>query len=161
MKPLIGGTRAPDFTLTSPDGSIVNLHTVLASGPAVITLIPNIAHPDAGQLVDNFRDDFNEFSALKANVVVIINAGKEEVGKFHEEHGLQYPVFPDNNREVFRKFGAMDGIVVKKPRKYVCVVDREGMITKAFRSVDANKLSRQSLYALRDQMGRSALSNKK
>ncbi|MBX8638239.1 MAG: redoxin domain-containing protein [Thermoplasmata archaeon] len=161
MKPLMSGTKAPDFTLTSPDGVIVNLNAVLASGPAVITLIPNIAHADATQLIDNFRDDFNEFTALKANVIVILDAGKEEVRRLHDEHELQYPIFPDNNREVFRKFRAMDGIIAKKPRKYVCVVNREGMITKAFRSVDANKLSRQSLYALRDQMGRSALSNKK
>ena len=157
----MNGTKAPDFTLASPDGTMVNLRAVLDTGPAVITLIPNIAHADAGQLVDNFRDDFNEFSALKANVVVVLDAGKDEVMKFHDEHGLQYPLFPDKNREVFRKFGALEGLLSKRSRKYVCVVNRDGVITKAFRSVDANKLSRQTLYALRDQMGRSALSNKK
>lgn len=161
MKSLTSGTKAPDFTLTSPDGIIVNLKTVLASGPAVVTLVPDITHADAAYIIDNFRDDFNEFSALKANVIVVIDAKKEAVGKLHAEHELQYPLFPDNSREVFRKFRAMDGIIVKKPKKYVCVIDREGTITKAFRSVDANKLSRQTLYALRDQMGRSALSNKK
>ncbi|MBX8644462.1 MAG: redoxin domain-containing protein [Thermoplasmata archaeon] len=160
MKPILNGP-APDFTLRSPDGVIMNMKTVLSGGPAVVVLLPNINHQDSSYIVDNFRDDFNEFKALRAGIVTVFNSDEEAVAKMHSEHELQYPIFADPDREVFRKFRAMDGLILKKPRKYACVINTEGLITKAFRSIDANRFSRQALYALRDQMGRSALSSKK
>jgi peroxiredoxin len=161
MKPLTSGSDAPDFTLKSPDGVIVNLKTALSAGPAVVVLLPDINHQDSVSVVENFRDDYNEFKALRASVITVIRAAEEDVGKLHREHELPFPVFSDKAGEIFRKFRALDGLLVKKPRKYACVVSTDGRITRAFRSIDANKLSRQTLYALRDQMGRSALSNRK
>lgn len=157
MKAPIKGERAPDFTLTSPDGTIANLNTVIQTGPVVLVLLPDIAHQDASDIVDNFRDDFNEFTALKASVITVLKADKDTVEKFHADHELNYPIFPDPTGELFKKFGAVEGFIAKKPRKYAFVIDREGMVTKPFRSIDSNKFSRQALYALRDQMGRSAL----
>ncbi|MBX8632805.1 MAG: redoxin domain-containing protein, partial [Thermoplasmata archaeon YP2-bin.285] len=161
MKPLTSGSDAPDFTLKSPDGVLVNLKTALAAGPAVVVLLPDITHQDSISVVENFRDDFNEFKALRASVITVIRAPDEDVGRLHSEHELPFPIFSDKTGEIFRKFKSLDGLLVKKPRKYACVVNTDGRITKAFRSVDANKLSRQTLYALRDQMGRSALHNRK
>ncbi|MEM3852003.1 MAG: redoxin domain-containing protein [Methanomassiliicoccales archaeon] len=157
MKTLEKGMAAPDFTLKSPSGVIFNLKQALATGPAVVVFLPDAHNQDAQYVVDNFRDDLNEFKALRATVVPIVKASEEEVSTLQKEHELPFPVFPNPDASVFRKYGAMDGFLVKKPKKYACVVNPEGIITKAFRSVDANKLSRQSLYALRDQMGRSAL----
>jgi peroxiredoxin Q/BCP len=157
MKTPTKGDKAPDFTLTSPDGTMASLATVIQTGPVVLLFVPDITHRDAGEIVDNFRDDYNEFKALKASVITVINADSEAVSKFHEEHQLNYPIFPDPTAALFRKYGAVEGYLLKKPRKYGFVIDREGNVSKPFRSVDSNKFSRQALYALRDQMGRSAL----
>ncbi len=157
MKAPEKGTKAPDFSLTSGDGTIANLNTIIQSGPVVLVFLPDINHQDAGEIVDNFRDDFNEFLALKASVIVAIHADAASVQKFHDEHQLNYPVFPEPTGALFRKYGAVEGLIVKKPRKFAFVIDREGVVTRPFRSVDSNKFSRQALYALRDQMGRSAL----
>lgn len=157
MKAPMKGTKAPDFTLTSPDGTIASLSTALQAGPAVLVFLPDISHRDTGDITDNFRDDFNEFAALKASIVTVIHADGAAVSKFHAEHELNYPLFADPSAELFRKYGAMEGLLVKKPRKFAFVIDRDGVVTKPFRSIDSNKFSRQALYALRDQMGRSAL----
>lgn len=157
MKAPMKGEKAPDFTLTSPDGTLANLNTVIQTGPVVLVFVPDISHQDAGAIVDNFRDDFNEFAALKASIITVLHADKDAVSRFHEEHELNYPIFPDPAGELFKKFGAVEGFLVKKPRKFAFVIDRDGMVTKPFRSIDSNKFSRQALYALRDQMGRSAL----
>ncbi len=129
----------------------------MQSGPAVLVFLPDISHSDASDIVDNFRDDFNEFLALKASIIVAVHSDSQTVQKFHDEHQLNYPIFPDPSAALFRKYGAMEGLIMKKPRKYAFVIDRDGTVTKPFRSVDSNKFSRQALYALRDQMGRSAL----
>jgi peroxiredoxin len=160
MKPLQNGMNAPDFSLKSPEGIMVNLKTALTQGPAVIIMLPDINHRDTADIVDNFRDDYNEFTALRANLIPIIRAEDDALVKLKQEHELQFSLFGDPGATVFKKYGALDGLIFKKPKKYGCVVDRSGTITRAFRSVDANKFSRQALYALRDQMGRSALRSK-
>lgn len=159
MKALTKGSNAPDFTLTSPDGVIANISAAVKGGPVVLVFLPDIGHTDASEIVDNFRDDFNEFSALKASIVAVLRADSALVEKMHEEHQLNFPLFPDPAGGVFKMYGAVEGFLVKKPRKYAFIIDRDGTITKVFRSVDSNKFSRQALYALRDQMGRSALRN--
>lgn len=159
MKALAKGDRAPDFTLKSPDGTIANLKSINQTGPIVIVFLPDINHSDTTEILDNFRDDYNEFTALKASLIPVVHADDNSVGRLHEEHNLNFPVFADPDGELFRLYGAREGFLIKRPRKYAYVVDREQTVSKAFRSVDSNKFSRQALYALRDQMGRSALHN--
>lgn len=157
MKPLEKGMKAPELTLRSAGGTMLSIRDALNQGPAVIVLLPSANRSDTLEIIDNFRDDYNEFKALRASIIIIIKATDDELLKLQAEHELQYPLFGTTDNSLFRKFGALEGLMTKKPKKYGCVVDREGTITMAFRSIDSNKFSRQAIYALRDQMGRSAL----
>jgi len=161
MKSLAKGEKLPDFTVFDTYGREVGRDMITAGRPSVLVLLPNLAAQDAADIVDNFRDDYNEFSVLRAAIVTIIRTDATSLNKFHSEHNLQFPVFADPKGGIFRKFGAMEGLLFRKPRKFAVVSDSSQTVTKAFRSVDSNKFSRQALYALRDQMGRSALMKKK
>jgi len=62
------GSKAPDFTLSSQSGEMVNLSDFLGKRPVVLYFYPSIVQSGASSLTCAFRDEHDTFTKLDAEV---------------------------------------------------------------------------------------------
>jgi peroxiredoxin len=65
------GSKAPDFTLPSQSGEIVNLKGFVGSKPVVLFFYPKDDTPGCTKQACAFRDDYEQFGKLDAEVIGI------------------------------------------------------------------------------------------
>ena len=110
------GSKAPDFTLTRPDGTEVGLHD-FAGQPVLLTFLQAACQP--------CRDVVPELNRVhqKGKVKVIaVNSGEADaVGRWAAETGARFPVLAQNQRDLSRQYQ-----VVASP--FAFLINEQGVI---------------------------------
>jgi peroxiredoxin Q/BCP len=155
-KPLsLEGRKAPAFELPDRDGRRVALKDLLAAGPLVLYFYPRDMTPGCTVEACSFRDHRREIAALGAQVVGISADSEASHGKFIDKYSLNFPLLSDPENRVTRAYG-----VYKKKSLYgrefmgiersTFIIDREGVIRKAFAKVKVDGHSDEVLAALKE-----------
>src|SRR3712207_5335089 len=76
------GSKAPDFTLSSQSGEMVNLTDLLGSKPVVLFFYPNDDTPGCTKQACAYRDDYEEFGKLDVEVIGISSDSVESHKSF-------------------------------------------------------------------------------
>jgi peroxiredoxin Q/BCP len=63
------GSKAPDFTLPSQSGEMVSLEDFIGTKPVVLFFYPKDDTPGCTKQACAFRDDYEEFGKLDAEVL--------------------------------------------------------------------------------------------
>lgn len=127
------GCVAPDFTLPSQSGEMVNLGDFLGSKPVVLFFYPKDDTPGCTKQACAFRDDFRVFGRLDAEVIGISSDSVESHRDFATKYDLPFTLLSDEGgvvRTIYgvpRTFGLFPGRVTY-------VVDGEGVVRHVFSS---------------------------
>ena len=145
------GDRAPDFTLPSSTGENISLSQFIGKKNVVIFFYPMDESPVCSREAEAFRDKYEAFKELDAEVLGISSQSVESHKSFSKHHNLPYFLLSDTNNDVRRLYGVSStlGIV---PKRVTFVIDKEGIIKYIFSSqLQPAKHAEQALLALKNK----------
>jgi peroxiredoxin Q/BCP len=102
---LQAGDRAPDFTLTSGDGSKVSLSD-FAGENVVVYFYPAAATPGCTTQACDFRDSLSSLGSAGYKVLGISPDSEAKLRSFTEKEGLTFPLLSDSDHAVAEAWGA-------------------------------------------------------
>jgi peroxiredoxin Q/BCP len=127
------GSKAPDFTLPSQSGEMVNLTDFLDRKPVVLFFYPKDDTPGCTKEACAFRDDYEEFGKLDAEVVGISSDSVESHRSFAKKHGLPFTLLSDEGGKVRKLYGVSNTLGLF-PGRVTYVLDEQGVIRHVFSS---------------------------
>ncbi len=143
------GSIAPDFTLPSQSGQMVSLKDFVGEKPVVLFFYPKDDTPGCTKEACAFRDNYEGFGKLDAEVIGISSDSVESHQRFVEKHGLPYALLSDEARKVRKLYGVPNTLGLF-PGRVTYVIDQEGMVRHVFSSqLGAEKHVEEALKALR------------
>ena len=144
------GDVAPDFSLPSNRGVDVALSSFRGERNVVLYFYPRDGSPGCTQQACSFRDSYEVFKRLGAEVVGVSGDDVESHEKFAAEHILQYILLSDKGDKVRKLYGA-SGALGLMPGRVTFVIDKEGVIRHIFTSqIQPEKHIDESLRILRE-----------
>jgi peroxiredoxin Q/BCP len=147
------GDSIPDVELTAPDGRTVNLRDLVDGQALVIAFYPKDFTPVCHLETRRFRDAYEEFAELGAEVIGISSDPPESHRKFSDKNDIPYTLYTDPEGSVREAFGVPRtlGII---PGRVTYVVDSEGVVRHLYSAqLAAGKHVKESLEALREMRG--------
>ena len=127
------GSKAPDFTLPSQSGELVSLKDFLGKKFVVLFFYPKDDTPGCTKQACAFRDDYEDFGKLDAEVIGISSDSVESHTSFAEKHSLPFSLLSDEGSEVRRLYGVPSTLGLF-PGRVTYVIDREGIVRHIFSS---------------------------
>jgi peroxiredoxin Q/BCP len=127
------GSVAPDFTLPSQWGEMISLEDFIGKKPVVLFFYPKDDTPGCTKQACGFRDDFDEFRKLDAEVIGISSDSVESHERFAKKHNLPFTLLSDERGNVRKLYGVPNtfGLV---PGRVTYAIDREGVVRHVFSS---------------------------
>jgi len=143
------GQPAPDFSLPDQQGQPRRLSEWRGKW-LVLYFYPKDDTPGCTTEACNFRDDWLQLQALGAEVVGISVDSSASHKVFAEKYRLPFPLLADAQGDVATRYGALsDWKLFKLARRHTFIVNPEGRIAKAYRSVDTARHSAEILNDLK------------
>jgi peroxiredoxin Q/BCP len=127
------GSKAPDFTLPSQSGEMVSLSDFLGQKPVVLFFYPKDDTPGCTKEACAFRDEYERFKELDAEVMGISSDSVESHERFAEEHKLPFPLLSDRGEKVRGIYGVPNTFGLF-PGRVTYVIDQEGVVRHVFSS---------------------------
>ncbi|WP_150460018.1 thioredoxin-dependent thiol peroxidase [Nesterenkonia ebinurensis] len=150
---LTAGDTAPDFTLTSADGSTVSLKDYRGKN-VIVYFYPKAATPGCTTEACDFRDSLESLQAAGYQVLGISPDPVSALEKFTQNEGLSFPLLSDEDHATASAYGAWGekknyGKVFEGLIRSTVVVDPEGKVTLAKYNVKATG----HVTRLREELG--------
>jgi peroxiredoxin Q/BCP len=127
------GARAPDFTLPSQSEEMVNLSDFLGNRPVVLFFYPKDDTPGCTREVCAFRDSFEDFRELDAEVIGISSDSVKSHRNFAKKHELPFTLLSDEGGKIRRLYGVPNTLGLF-PGRVTYLIDREGVVRHIFSS---------------------------
>jgi peroxiredoxin Q/BCP len=148
------GSVAPDFTLPSQAGQMVSLEEFFGRKPVVLFFYPKDDSPGCTREVCAFRDYFEEFGKLDAEVIGISSDSVESHRSFAVKHDLSLTLLSDEGGNIRRLYGVPKTFGLF-PGRVTYVIDREGVVRHVFTSqLSVERHVQEALTALRSDVSK-------
>lgn len=126
------GRQAPDVALVNYDRKAVKVSD-LRGKTVVLAFFPGAFTGVCTKEMCTFRDAMAAFNAIEAQVFGISVDMPFAQKAFADQHGLNFPLLSDYNREAVRAFGVEDpnfagGLLPGVAMRSVFVLDRDGVV---------------------------------
>jgi thioredoxin-dependent peroxiredoxin len=142
------GSEAPDFTLPSQSGEMVSFSDFLGRKPVVLFFYPKDDTPGCTKQACAFRDDYEGFGKLDAEVMGISSDSVESHRSFAAKHDLPFTLLSDEEGKVRRLYGVPASLGLF-PGRVTYVIDKEGVVRHLFSSqLGVEKHVEEALRAL-------------
>ncbi len=143
------GDPVPKFSLLDQEGRIFHVNDVLGKKTLVIYFYPKDNTPGCIAEACSFRDSYEKFTQLGAEVIGISSDSEKMHRKFASRYQLPFVLLADTDKKVKRLFKVEDSLFGILPRRETYVVNKEGKIILVFNSVNASQHMRKALKALK------------
>jgi peroxiredoxin Q/BCP len=131
MPQLTVGDQAPPFTATLQDGSTFDSAALLGSKALVLFFYPKDNTPVCTREACGFRDAYEQFQAVGAEVVGVSSDSQASHQAFAAKHRLPFPIISDPDRTLRKLFGVPNPLGFL-PGRVTFVIDKAGVIRLAF-----------------------------
>ena len=146
------GEKAPNFSLPNQDGDIVSLYDYYQKNNVVLFFYPKDFSPGCSIQACHFRDKYEDFTDLGAEVIGVSSDSVESHKKFLDEYLLPFSLLSDENGKVRKGYGSTKGFGFL-PGRYTFIIDKKGIVRYIFTSeTDMKKHIDESLRILREIM---------
>ncbi len=127
------GDAAPDFTLESKSGKRVSLSEFRGTKNVVLYFYPKDETIGCTKEACGFRDRYEAFTDLGAEVVGISSDSPDSHRRFAEHHGLPFTLLSDPKKEVRKLYGVPSSMGLL-PGRVTYVIDKGGVVRHIFNS---------------------------
>jgi thioredoxin-dependent peroxiredoxin len=125
------GDRAPDFSGTTQDGSVIRLSDVLKERAVVLFFYPKDGTAICTKEACSFRDSYRQFVDAGAEVIGVSSDSTEAHRDFAHQHGLPFHLISDEGGSLRKAFGVPRTLGLF-PGRVTYVIDRTGIVRLIF-----------------------------
>lgn len=143
------GDLVPEFTLKDKNGVDFNINALVGKKPFVLYFYPKDYTPGCTKEACSFRDHYEEFKTLGAEVIGISSDSENMHRKFASTYGLPFILLSDKSRKVRKLFGIKNDLLGLLPGRETYVFDKQGKVIMVFNSMNAGKHIDEALHALK------------
>ena len=150
--PVEEGRPAPDFTLTSDEGTDVTLSSLRGS-PVILYFYPKDDTPGCTAQACGIRDAWGEFSERGAVVLGVSPDNADSHVRFKQKYDLPFTLLADEDHAVAEDYGVWGertyaGKTYMGIERSTFVIDAEGNLAKVMRKVKPDTHADEVLAAL-------------
>jgi peroxiredoxin Q/BCP len=127
------GSVAPGFRLPSQSGQMVSLKDFIGEKPVVLFFYPKDNTPGCTKQACAFRDDYEEFRKLDAEVIGISSDSVDSHRSFAAKHNLPFTLLSDEGGRVSKLYGVPNTLGLF-PGRVTYVIDEECVVRHIFSS---------------------------
>ncbi len=142
------GDTVPHFTAKDSNGSIFDSSNYVGKQPLVIYFYPKDDTPGCTVEACSFRDSYQDFKDLGAEVIGISSDSVESHIQFKSKFSLPFILLSDHDKKLRKLFGVENNFLIF-PGRETYVVDINGIIQMKFNSVAAKSHIEKALAALK------------
>ena len=148
MKLKVGDT-IPNFKAKDANGNDFDSQNIVGLKPLVIYFYPKDNTPGCTAEACSFRDQYEDFTALGAEVIGISSDSVTSHQQFSKQFKLPFILLSDNDKKIRKLFGVPSGLFGLLPGRVTYVTDKNGVIQMIFDSMRAAKHIPKALVAIK------------
>jgi len=143
------GDPLPDFTLSDQEGKAFKAKEQICDKPLVLFFYPKDFTPGCTREVCDFRDQYEDFTELGAQVIGISSDSISSHAKFAARYRLPFTLLSDPKGQVRKLFGIRNSVFNLFPGRETFVFDQQGKLAHRYRNTMATDHMRQALAAVK------------
>ena len=142
------GSSAPDFSLSSQEGTAVRLADYRGKWVALY-FYPKDMTPGCTLEAHNFQRDQTEFARRNAVVLGVSLDNADSHKRFCTKEGLNFKLLADTSHQVSKQYGSLINLgVTQIAARNTFLIDPQGKIAKTFAGVNPARHSAEVLAAI-------------
>ena len=142
------GDKLPSFSAKDTNGNIFNSQDYIGKQPLVIYFYPKDDTPGCTAQACSFRDNYQDFKDLGAEVIGISSDTVQSHIQFKSKFNLPFILLSDNDKKIRKLFGVQNNLLVI-PGRETFVTDKNGAVLLIFNSMSANIHIKKALEILK------------
>jgi len=131
------GDQLPLFGAKDQNGNDFYIASVLYKKVLVIYFYPKDDTPGCTKQACFFRDQYEEFNDLGAEVIGISSDSVKSHKKFAEQYKLPFTLLSDEDKSLRKLFGVPTNLLGLLPGRVTYVIDKKGIVRLVFDSMNA------------------------
>ena len=131
MSKTILGQPAPEFSATTHAGEPIRLSDFRGEKVVVLFFYPRDGTPVCTKEACAFRDHYEQFSEIGAQVIGVSSSGEDSHRAFAAQHHLPFPLISDRDGALRKAFGVPKTLGFL-PGRVTYVIDKQGIARMAF-----------------------------
>lgn len=145
------GDTLPDFKAKDTNGNLFNSQDYIGKHSLVIYFYPKDDTPGCTTQACSFRDNYQEFKDLGAEVIGISSDTVQSHLKFKSKFNLPFILLSDNDKKLRRLFGVENDFLFI-PGRQTYVIDHKGVIVMIFSSMSSMIHIKKALQILKKEL---------
>jgi len=126
------GDKVPHFTAKDTNGNLFDSTSILEKKPVVIYFYPKDDTRVCTEQACSFRDSYEEFTDLGAEVIGVSGDSASSHQKFAQKHQLPFILLSDHDKKLRNLFGVPTALFGLIPGRVTYVIDEKGIIRLIF-----------------------------
>lgn len=144
------GDKIPNFKAKDTNGNDFDSQEMIGQKPLVIYFYPKDNTPGCTVQACSFRDQYEDFKDLGAEVIGISSDSVASHQKFTQQYQLPFILLSDSDKKIRKLFGVPSGLFGILPGRVTYVADKTGTIIMVFDSRKAKLHIPKALEAIRE-----------
>lgn len=146
------GDKLPDFSAKDTNGTIFNSKDYVGKQTLVIYFYPKDDTPGCTIQACSFRDSYQDFKDLGAEVIGISSDSVQSHVKFKSKFNLPFILLSDNDKRLRKLFGVAKDYLGLIDGRTTYVIDKSGIIKLIFDSTNAKNHIIKTLEILKKEL---------
>ena len=131
------GDKIPNFIAKDSTGNDFESASIIGKKPVVFYFYPKDNTPGCTAQACSFRDQYEDFKDLGAEVIGISSDSVQSHEKFTRKYKLPFLLLSDNDKKLRKLFGVKTNLFGLLPGRVTYVADKNGIIQLVFDSLVA------------------------
>ena len=146
------GDMVPDLELKDQEGSNFNFSKLIGNKAFVVFFYPKDFTPGCTKEACSFRDRYEDFKELGAEVIGISGDSAKSHANFADKYNLPYIFLSDTHKKARKAFGVKPNLLGLVPGRETFVFDHEGKLLHKFNSMNASRHMPEALQVLKKNL---------
>lgn len=144
------GEKVPELELKDQTGKIFKFQELIGKKAFVVFFYPKDFTPGCTKEACSFRDRYEDFKDLGAEVIGISADSSKSHSKFACRYNLPYIFLSDKNKEARHAFGVKPNLLGLLPGRETFVFNKKGELLHRFDSMNASRHMPEALSVLKN-----------
>src|SRR5690606_1591726 len=150
MMELKHGDMIPSVVLKDKNGNDFDLDQFKGRQPVVVYFYPRNFTPGCTTEACDFRDQYQDFKDLGAEVIAISSDSSESHSKFSKQYNLPFIFLSDENKVARKAFGVKSSLLGMVPGRETFIFDKNAALKMRYNSLSASNHTSKALQTLKD-----------
>lgn len=129
------GDKIPNFLAKDSYGNDFESNSIIGKKPVVLYFYPKDNTPGCTAQACSFRDQYEDFKDLGADVIGISSDSESSHQKFTKQYNLPFMLLSDSDKKLRTLFGVKTNLFGLLPGRVTYVIDKNGIIKLIFDSL--------------------------